>query len=61
MEEKPYKNLGKSIKRGITEGKGAKIGNYYLNAHFHINKIHIYNLKNNPSNGLAGVAIINFF
>ena len=45
----------------ITERKGAKIENLYLNMHLHINmNSHIY-FQENPSKGLGGVAITNFF
>ena len=57
------KYWAKVSKRGITERKGAKIENPYLNAHLHtcINMIsHIY-FQENPSRGLGGVAITNFF
>ena len=55
------KYWAKVSKRGITERKGAKIENPYLNAHLHINmNSHIY-FQENPSNGLRGVAITNFF
>ena len=48
-------------KTGITERKKAKIKNPYLNAQKHINmNSHIY-FQENPSSGLGGVAITNFF
>ena len=48
-------------KRGITERKGAKTENSYLNAHLHINmNSHIY-FQENPSRGPGGVAITNFY
>ena len=48
-------------KRGITEKKGLKLKNSYRNANLHINmNSHIY-FKENPSSGLGGVAITNFF
>ena len=48
-------------KRGITEIKRAEIKNTYLNAHLYINmNSHIY-FQQNPSSGLRGVAITNFF
>ena len=51
----------KVSKRGITERKRAKIENPYLIAHLHINMIsHIY-FQENPSRGLGGVVITNFF
>ena len=55
-------NIGQKYqKREITEKKGDKIENPYRNAHLHINMIsHIY-FPENPSNGLGGVAITNFF
>ena len=55
------KYWAKVSERGITERKRAKIENPYLNAHLHINmNSHIY-FKENPSSGLGGVAITNFF
>ena len=55
------KHWAKVSKRKITEKKRAQIENPYLNAHLHINMIsHIY-FQENPSNGLGGVAITNFF
>ena len=58
MNGKYWANVSK---RGITDRKGAKIENPYLNAHLHINMIsHIY-FQKNPSSGLGGVAITNFF
>ena len=51
----------KVSKRGITERKRVKIENPYLNVHLHINmNSHIY-FQKNPSSGLGGVAITNFF
>ena len=55
----------KVSKRGIIikgkERKRAKIENPYLTAHLHINmNSHIY-FQENPSSGLGGVAITNFF
>ena len=55
------KHLAKVSKRGITERKGAKIENPYLNAHLHINMISYIYFQENPSNGLGGVAITSFF
>ena len=55
------KYWAKVSKRGITERKRAKTVNPYLNAHLHINmNSHIY-FQENPSSGLEGVAITNFF
>ena len=55
------KYWAKVSKREITERKRAKIENPYLNAHLHINmNSHIY-FQENPSSGLGGVAITNFF
>ena len=55
------KYWAKVSKRGITEKKRDKIENPYLNAYLHINIIsHIY-FQENPSSGLRGVAITNFF
>ena len=55
------KHWAKVSKKEITERKNAKIENPYLNAHLQINMIsHIY-FQENPSNGLGGVAITNFF
>ena len=55
------KHWAKVLKMGITEKKGAKIENPYLNAHLNINMIsHIY-FQENPTNGLGGVAITSFF
>ena len=55
------KYWAKVSKRGITERKRAKIENPYLNAHLHINmNSHIY-FQENPSSGLGGVVITNFF
>ena len=55
------KYWAKVSKRGITERKRAKIKNPYLNAHLYINmNSHIY-FQENPSSGLGGVAITNFF
>ena len=55
-------NIGQKYKkREITERKRAKTGNPYLNVHLHINmNSHIY-FQENPSSGLGGVAITNFF
>ena len=51
----------KVSKRGITEKERDKIRNPYLNAYL-LNKInsHIY-FQENPSRGLGGVAITNFY
>ena len=55
------KYWAKVSKRGITERKKAKIENPFLNAHLHINiNSHNY-FQKNPSSGLGGVAITNFF
>ena len=55
------KHWAKESERGITERKRAKIENPYLNAYLHINmNSHIY-FQENPSSGLGGVAITNFF
>ena len=55
------KYWAKVSKRKITERKRAKIENPYLYAHLHINmNSHIY-FQENPSSGLGGVAITNFF
>ena len=55
------KYWAKVSKRRITERKRAEIKNPYLNAHLHINmNSHIY-IQENPSSGLGGVAITNFF
>ena len=55
------KYWAKVSKGGITERKRAKMENPYLNAHLHINmNSHIY-FQENPSSGLGGVAITNFF
>ena len=55
------KYWAKVSKRGITERKRIKIENPYLNAYLHINmNSHIY-FQENPSCGLGGVAITNFF
>ena len=48
-------------KRGITEKKRDKIENPYFNAYLYNNiNSHIY-FQDNPSNGLGGVAITNFY
>ena len=58
MDGKYWANVSK---RGITEKKRNEIENTYLNAHLHINiNSHIY-FQENPSSGLGGVAITNFF
>ena len=55
------KYWAKVSKRGITERKRAKTENPYPNAHLNINmNSHIY-FQENPSSGLGGVAITNFF
>ena len=55
------KYWAKVSKRGITEKKGIKLKNPYLNAYLHINiNSHIY-FQENPSRGLRGVAITNFY
>ena len=48
-------------KRGKTERKGAQIENPNLNAHLHINMNSHIKFHENPSSGLGGVAITNFF
>ena len=69
--ENPYLNaylhintnshIYKVSKGEVTEGKRAKIENPYLNVHLHITmNSHIY-FQENPSRGLGGVAITNFF
>ena len=55
------KYWAKVLKRRITERKRAKIENPYLNAHLHINMISCIYFQENPSSGLGGVAITNFF
>ena len=48
-------------KRGITEKKRDKIENPYLIGYLHINmNSHIY-FQKNPSRGLGGVVITNFY
>ena len=55
------KHWAKVSKRGKNEKKRAKNENPYLNAYLNINMIsHIY-FQENPSSGLGGVAITNFF
>ena len=55
------KYWAKVSKRGTTERKRDKIENLYLNAHLHINmNSHIF-FQENPSRGLDGVAITNFY
>ena len=55
------KYWAKVSKRGITEKKKDEIENLYLNVHLHINmNSHIY-FQENPSSGLGGVVITNFF
>ena len=55
------KYWAKVSKRRITEKKRIKIENPYLNAYLHINmKSHIH-FQENPSRGLGGVAIMNFY
>ena len=55
-------NIGQTNQKGKQlREKRAKIENPYLNVHLHINmNSHIY-FQENPSRGLAGVAITNFF
>ena len=55
-------NIGQKYQKGEkTERKRAKIENPLLNAHLPINmNSHIY-FQENPSNGLGGVALTNFF
>ena len=55
------KYWAKVSKRGITEKKRAKIENPYLNAHLHINMNSRIYFQENPSRGLGGVAITNFY
>ena len=55
------KYLAKVSKRGITERKRAKIENPHLNAHLHINMNSRIYFQENPSSGLGGLAITNFF
>ena len=57
------KYWAKVSKRGITEKKRDKIEKTkpYINAYLHINmNSHIY-FQENPSRGLGGVAITNFY
>ena len=55
------KHWAKVSKRGITERIRVKFENPYLNAHLHINmNSHSY-FQENPSSGLGGVAITNFY
>ena len=55
------KYWAKVSKRGITEQKRDKIRNPYLNAYLHNNiNSHIY-FQENPSRGLGGVEIMNFY
>ena len=55
------KYWAKVSKRGITEKKMDKTENPYLNARLHFNmNSHIY-FQENPSRGLGGVAITNFY
>ena len=55
------KHWANASKRRLRERKRAKFENPYLNAHLHINmNSHIY-FQENPSRGLGGVAITNFF
>ena len=55
------KYWAKVSKRGITEKKGLKLKTPNLNAHLYINmNSHIY-FEQNPSSGLRGVVITNFF
>ena len=55
------KHWAKASKRGITERKRAKFEYPYLNVHLHINmNSHIY-FQENPSRGLGGAAITNFY
>ena len=56
------KHWAKVSKRGISEKKRDKIEkNPYLKAYLHINmNSHIY-FQENPSTGLGGVAITNFY
>ena len=55
-------NIGQTNQKGKQlREKRDKIENPYLNVHLHINiNSHIY-FKENPSRGLGGVAISNFF
>ena len=53
--------MAKVSKRTITEKKRDTIRNPYLNAYLHNNmNSHIY-FQENPSRGLGGVAITNFY
>ena len=55
-------NIGQKYKkRGIFERKRAKTENPDLNAHLHINMNSNIYFQENPSSGLGGVAITNFF
>ena len=55
-------NIGQKYQKGgITERKRAKIENPYFNAHLHINMNSDIYFQENPSSGLGGVAITNFF
>ena len=55
-------NIGQKYKkRGITEKKKDKIENPYLNAYLHINMNSRIYFQENPSRGLGGVAITNFY
>ena len=49
------------LKRVLTERKRAQIENPYLIAHLHINMNSRIYFQENPSSGLGGVAITNFF
>ena len=56
------KYWAKVSNRGITEKKKDEIKNPYPYAHLHINmNSHIIYFQENPSSGLGGVAITNFF
>ena len=55
------KHWAKVSKMGITEKKGLKLKTLTLMDIYISIWIHIFNLKKNPSNGLRGVSITNFF
>ena len=55
-------NIGRKYQKGgITERKSAKTENRYLNTHLYININSHIKFQENPSNGLGGVAITNYF
>ena len=55
------KYWAKVSKGEITKRKRAKLKNPYLNAHLHINMNSDIYFQENPSRGLGGVAITNFY